>query len=888
MSIQALPQHTVRAIGASQVLTDPASVVKELVDNALDARATSIFVDISANTLDVLQVRDNGHGIVPEDRPLVAKRYCTSKIKDERDLSAIGGSSLGFRGEALSSAAEMSGSMTITTRVEGEDVANTLKVAQNGELAGQDRASHPIGTTVRITDFLKTHPVRKQVALKNTVKCLAKIKQILQAYAFARPATRLSLRVLKAKNDKGNWSYAPKPGANIEDTAFKVVGNACASQCSWSVMELNGFTAHAFLPTPDADASKISNVGQFISVDGRPMSTARGTPKQIAKLFKDNLKRASNTLENVKDPFLYLDLICPSEAYDANLEPAKDNVLFDNEESVLETVRRLFDVAYPANKQDRIPHNLPDKHNPEDVPVANVELSAPSEPVDEQALEQPSSKRRRTFRPNMYGCDEDELDSFVPQSPGILFSEAEETREAAKDVSVSNPFFMAKLNACARKANVTQQGNKQLLTPARQESSPARKESDADAPLSSPVQAANPTSRSPFLTPRASSPVVQSSGQGGFNPLNRIVGHSNSPTPELMIHPHAYAEDATSMESAPRRREVLLDSQMHASLTSSSDAMFVDQTELTAGTPLNRIPNVSPQRRSPRKHQQRAINKPFVSPVQDERNAWFDIASLQKSAPHSTRKNRSYAPFPDTQSLVPRGELGDLLDDPRPLSPARKNRDIRAFMTPGQTPNTAGPLDHTSRHPTPHDENVTPAPRQRPARLPAGFVRASVLDLEGPAYEERAPNAAVPDDEDSAPAPAPAPASRRRRTTDWGPKRAHRTRSVPLPLDRVPSYAHMQNVILRISDASTGTVQRAIRGIEARGTFVGWNEPALDAYDTFAYAISDDEMDAWTKRLGGLLATWYPEGEPVGGLGELVRTAFAGSDALQSSTGSNR
>ncbi|KAJ9625607.1 hypothetical protein H2203_004366 [Taxawa tesnikishii (nom. ined.)] len=342
MSIQALPQHTVRAIGASQVLTDPASVVKELVDNALDARATSIFVDISANTLDVLQVRDNGHGIVPEDRPLVAKRYCTSKIKDERDLSAIGGSSLGFRGEALSSAAEMSGSMTITTRVEGEDVANTLKVAQNGELAGQDRASHPIGTTVRITDFLKTHPVRKQVALKNTVKCLAKIKQILQAYAFARPATRLSLRVLKAKNDKGNWSYAPKPGANIEDTAFKVVGNACASQCSWSVMELNGFTAHAFLPTPDADASKISNVGQFISVDGRPMSTARGTPKQIAKLFKDNLKRASNTLENVKDPFLYLDLICPSEAYDANLEPAKDNVLFDNEESVLETVRRLL------------------------------------------------------------------------------------------------------------------------------------------------------------------------------------------------------------------------------------------------------------------------------------------------------------------------------------------------------------------------------------------------------------------------------------------------------------------------------------------------------------------------------------------------------------------
>jgi DNA topoisomerase VI subunit B len=99
-----------------------------LIDNALDARATSIAVEIYANTVDSIQVRDNGHGIPPQDRPLVARRYCTSKLTNAEDLASIGGSSLGFRGEALASAAEMSGGMTVTTRVEGEQVATALKI----------------------------------------------------------------------------------------------------------------------------------------------------------------------------------------------------------------------------------------------------------------------------------------------------------------------------------------------------------------------------------------------------------------------------------------------------------------------------------------------------------------------------------------------------------------------------------------------------------------------------------------------------------------------------------------------------------------------------------------------------------------------------------------
>jgi len=134
MSITALPSQTIRLLGSTQVLITPLSVVKELVDNSIDAHASSVFIEISANTLDTIQVRDNGHGVHPDDRAMVCRRYCTSKIREFDDLRGIGGKSLGFRGEALASVAECGGGLNIITRVEGEAVATGLGFARNGEV----------------------------------------------------------------------------------------------------------------------------------------------------------------------------------------------------------------------------------------------------------------------------------------------------------------------------------------------------------------------------------------------------------------------------------------------------------------------------------------------------------------------------------------------------------------------------------------------------------------------------------------------------------------------------------------------------------------------------------------------------------------------------------
>ncbi len=138
MPIAALPPSTVSAIGSTQALTDSASLVKELIDNAIDARATVISIEISANTLDDIRVKDNGHGIAPEDRPLMCTRHCTSKIRDLEDLQNMGGRSLGFRGEALASAAEMSGCLTISTRIEGEPTAAEILFKRRGQISRYD------------------------------------------------------------------------------------------------------------------------------------------------------------------------------------------------------------------------------------------------------------------------------------------------------------------------------------------------------------------------------------------------------------------------------------------------------------------------------------------------------------------------------------------------------------------------------------------------------------------------------------------------------------------------------------------------------------------------------------------------------------------------------
>ncbi|KAL8916815.1 MAG: hypothetical protein Q9172_006097 [Xanthocarpia lactea] len=513
MPIAALPSQTVRAIGSTQTLTDSASVVKELVDNALDAQATSISIEVSTNILDIIQVKDNGHGIPETDRPLVCKRYCTSKIRDLEDLAKIGGHSLGFRGEALASAVEMSGGLTVTTRVVGETTAASLKVSQDGEVAQEDRVSHALGTTVRIIDFLKSLPVRRQTAIKESTKQLAKIKRLLQAYALARPSVRLSLRVLKAKSDRANWIYAPKSNTSVLDAAVNVVGKKVSGQCRWVVWNSNTLRSSAEPTHADNTDTPKTSLSTYQVEALIPKSDA-GTLKQIVQLFKSYVRSSCNSSidQKITGPFLCMNLVCPTGSYDPNVEPAKDDVLFANSPSVLELVEAFLKSQYgelqSKNKQTTsskttatdsrnfellLARKQPlgsgqpstsssiHKHTIGSSPTSRIKksVSANTRPdeaqatyqthVDERIVDQIGGVRYRVTvggsdvsqSPSTHPANSvdqrwrqsiypDENDDQATNTNGAPQNQDFEDEEELRDIRVSNPWTFAKLNAPVR------------------------------------------------------------------------------------------------------------------------------------------------------------------------------------------------------------------------------------------------------------------------------------------------------------------------------------------------------------------------------------------------------------------------------------------------------
>jgi DNA mismatch repair protein MutL len=375
MAITPLPQATIQLLGSAQALTTPTSLVKELIDNALDAKASYIDILISPNTIDRIEVRDNGHGIQQEDLDALGRRGHTSKLRSFDELKSIGGVSLGFRGEALASAVQL-GEVTVTTRTEGESVATTVKLKALGGIDSRSRTSHPIGTTITVTKFVYKLPVRKQTFLKEASKTLGKIKELLQAYVLARPNIKFSFKVLK--ENKALWSYAPHLCGGVKEAVSQIFGKETASQCiskSTRFLERahdadisteheedltaverslapdsNDFIVDVFLPKPDADPSKIGH-GQFISVDSRPVSHEKNTTRRIVTMFKRYMKESlSRSLEKAKSPFLRLNITCPVGSYDPNVEPGKNDVIFGNESIILKAIESLFREVYGEPK----------------------------------------------------------------------------------------------------------------------------------------------------------------------------------------------------------------------------------------------------------------------------------------------------------------------------------------------------------------------------------------------------------------------------------------------------------------------------------------------------------------------------------------------------------
>ncbi|KAI1382336.1 hypothetical protein F4677DRAFT_458480 [Hypoxylon crocopeplum] len=381
-TISRLPKSTTQYLGSASIITSPVTLVKELLDNSIDANSTSIEIIISPDTVKKIEVRDNGVGIHPDDYDALGRHGHTSKLRSFEELRTRSRKTLGFRGEALASANSLA-QVTVTTKIASEPVAAILHIVPNkGGVSKQQRTSAPVGTTVSIASLFGRLPVREQVAIRESTKTVDKIRELLRSYAMARPQLRLSFKVLQSP--KQSWLYSPKPGASVKEAAIQLFGVELTTHCFEKTFPIGGpvseaesyngrqdhpsnsqYVFEAFILKPDFDPSKVPKQ-RYLSVDGRPVASRKGTMKKLWSIYAQHINATSQGHSSAaisKDYFISLNIKCPPGSYDENIEPSKDDVLFSDDRLVLDRFKDLCEEIYKKPAVDNPGPQLSAKHN---------------------------------------------------------------------------------------------------------------------------------------------------------------------------------------------------------------------------------------------------------------------------------------------------------------------------------------------------------------------------------------------------------------------------------------------------------------------------------------------------------------------------------------------
>ena len=322
-----LSQHVANLIAAGEVVERPASVVKELLENAVDAGATKITVEIKDGGMTFLRVTDNGCGMAPEDARTAFLRHATSKLRTAEDLAAIG--TMGFRGEALAAIASVS-RIDIMTKT-ADSLSGTNLHLEAGQITEESEAGCPDGTTIVVRDLFFNTPARMKFMKADTIEG-GRVTATVQLQALAHP--EVSFTYLR----DGKQILSTPGTGSLEDAAYCVYGRDCARmvkvESRWEDYVLTGFVSKP------SDARPSRNMQTFF-VNDRPVRS---------KLLVAALEEAyRNQLMVGKFPSCVLHIQIPANAVDVNVHPAKTEVKFLREKAVFDCVH--YGVLGALNQQ---------------------------------------------------------------------------------------------------------------------------------------------------------------------------------------------------------------------------------------------------------------------------------------------------------------------------------------------------------------------------------------------------------------------------------------------------------------------------------------------------------------------------------------------------------
>ena len=325
MPIQQLPGHLVNQIAAGEVVERPASVVKELIENSLDAGARSITVDIVAGGQKLIRVRDDGAGIPKDEIRLALSRHATSKISSLEDLEAV--ASLGFRGEALPSVASVA-RLSLTTC--SGDAAWKVDT-DNGVISEPAPAAHPSGTTVEVHDLFYNTPARKKFLRAERTE-FNHIDKWIRRLALARPD--VAFAVSHNRRAVLNLKVANEPD-EILDRISKLCGDAFATHTLFIDRESDDIALSGWIGLPTFNRSQADL--QYWFVNGRSISD-KTLSHAVRHAYRD-------VLFHGRYPAYVLFLAMDPATVDANAHPAKHEVRFRNGRQVHGIVSQAIEFA---------------------------------------------------------------------------------------------------------------------------------------------------------------------------------------------------------------------------------------------------------------------------------------------------------------------------------------------------------------------------------------------------------------------------------------------------------------------------------------------------------------------------------------------------------------
>lgn len=328
--VHVLDDNTINKIAAGEVVERPASVIKELVENAIDAHADRIEVEITAGGTSFMRVSDNGIGMSRQDAELAILRHATSKIVKVDDLLTIG--TLGFRGEALPSIASVS-RFTLTTRQAGDELGTEVKIS-GGSLPEIGETGCGIGTTIRVEDLFFNTPARKKFLKTNNTEG-GKINEFIVKLAISNPQIAFKL----INNNK--MAVSTPGNGDLKDTLQSIYGGTVGSALLPLEFEDEDIRLSGFVTKPSAIRS--SRSWQTFIVNGRIIAN-----RAIAKAI-DNAYHA--LIPKTGYPLVALNIQVPQNTIDVNVHPQKSEMKFEDESRVFKAVyKAVLDAIRPKDE----------------------------------------------------------------------------------------------------------------------------------------------------------------------------------------------------------------------------------------------------------------------------------------------------------------------------------------------------------------------------------------------------------------------------------------------------------------------------------------------------------------------------------------------------------